>query len=451
MLSVSESYHCPEPKPLPLPPVGGTFDIMVFSAVDPGNFVVQALTYRHKLCELMCRMLACYGSRPKPEDSSQLDLNTAAKTKETLAAYHAGHWYRVNVKQSMNDEVLSVYFCDYGNVEFVVKSKIKTLRDEFKLLPYQAVRARMYNLSCKSGEWSQHDKEIFKSRVEERRFKCKVRGICADPVDCSQVMLEVELNDTSGLVVAFSHHLMDSLQFCPSSLPSCTVQGLVLAFSHHLMGSLQFCPSSLPSCTVQGLVVAFSHHLMGSLQFCPSSLPSCTVQGLVVAFSHHLMGSLQFCPSYIPSFSRGLTRVLFPLALSNTKLNGNPKFLNISLSNALIVALVETFLPGTSHTNFEKAYNAVNNLSGSPRRCPLMLVFFGTIPDEVVSSLASKASPLWFPLRYFHSNWSVVLFAIATFRLNRAACDIDEEQGYFGPVPALPVKESRETRSNAKR
>nr|CAD7461569.1 unnamed protein product [Timema tahoe] len=180
MLSVSESYHCPEPKPLPLPPVGGTFDIMVFSAVDPGNFVVQALTYRHKLCELMCRMLACYGSRPKPEDSSQLDLNTAAKTKETLAAYHAGHWYRVNVKQSMNDEVLSVYFCDYGNVEFVVKSKIRTL-----------------HLSCKSGEWSQHDKEIFKSRVEERRFKCKVRGICADPVDCSQVMLEVELNDTS--------------------------------------------------------------------------------------------------------------------------------------------------------------------------------------------------------------------------------------------------------------
>nr|CAD7454673.1 unnamed protein product [Timema tahoe] len=46
--------------------------------------------------------------------------------------------------------------------------------------------------------------------------------------------------------------------------------------------------------------------------------------------------------------------------LSDTKLHGILKFINISLSNALIAALVEAFLTRTSHTDFEKASNTVN-------------------------------------------------------------------------------------------
>lgn len=51
--------------------------------------------------------------------------------------------YSVCVSNVINDNMVSVYFCDYGDVSVLPLDKLQPLIDQFKELPYQAIKAKL--------------------------------------------------------------------------------------------------------------------------------------------------------------------------------------------------------------------------------------------------------------------------------------------------------------------
>jgi len=58
------------------------------------------------------------------------------------------YFYSVCVSNVINDNMVSVYFCDYGDVSVLPLDKLQPLIDQFKELPYQAIKAKL------AGEYS---------------------------------------------------------------------------------------------------------------------------------------------------------------------------------------------------------------------------------------------------------------------------------------------------------
>jgi len=65
---------------------------------------------------------------------------------ECLSECHVNHIiynYSVCVSNVINDNMVSVYFCDYGDVSVLPLEKLQPLIDQFKELPYQAIKAKL--------------------------------------------------------------------------------------------------------------------------------------------------------------------------------------------------------------------------------------------------------------------------------------------------------------------
>lgn len=56
---------------------------------------------------------------------------------------HIIYNYSVCVSNVINDNMVSVYFCDYGDVSVLPLDKLQPLIDQFKELPYQAIKAKL--------------------------------------------------------------------------------------------------------------------------------------------------------------------------------------------------------------------------------------------------------------------------------------------------------------------
>jgi tudor domain-containing protein 1/4/6/7 len=48
--------------------------------------------------------------------------------------------------------MVSVYFCDYGDVSVMSLEKLQPLTDQFKELPYQAIKAKLAGRFCASKD-----------------------------------------------------------------------------------------------------------------------------------------------------------------------------------------------------------------------------------------------------------------------------------------------------------
>lgn len=50
---------------------------------------------------------------------------------------------RVCVSGVMKEQMVSVYFCDFGDVSVLPLDKLQPLKSQFLELPYQAIKARL--------------------------------------------------------------------------------------------------------------------------------------------------------------------------------------------------------------------------------------------------------------------------------------------------------------------
>lgn len=126
-------------KDIPLPSVNSFFNVFVTLASNPFNFIVQPYDQRAEFHEIM-RKIQVYCA-------SNNEFLTAAcvKVGQFYAAQHAdGKWMRAVVERMFDDSIIHVSFCDYGEIAVLGIDKLKMLPTEFRALPKQAIKCRLF-------------------------------------------------------------------------------------------------------------------------------------------------------------------------------------------------------------------------------------------------------------------------------------------------------------------
>lgn len=92
-------------------------------------------------------MNACYSQAESPLLPTPITENTLC------AAYSVHAWYRAIVLSSDTETDTSyVKFLDYGGFAYVENSKLRQIRGDFMLLPFQAAECMLANVKSLNGE-----------------------------------------------------------------------------------------------------------------------------------------------------------------------------------------------------------------------------------------------------------------------------------------------------------
>ncbi|XP_017881985.1 tudor domain-containing protein 7A-like [Ceratina calcarata] len=180
-------------KPPKIGAIRDYFDVHVTMAAHPGNFTVQPYDDKQALQSLMKQLQkACKvynGPTPSPE--------SIQKDKLYAAQHDDNNWYRVCVSSVMNDNMVSVYFCDFGNVSVLELDKLQPLKSEFFDLPYQAIKARLVGIRPINGDWSAEDSFLFQKLVVNKSFVSVVVESAHDELSPAETILGLKLIDVT--------------------------------------------------------------------------------------------------------------------------------------------------------------------------------------------------------------------------------------------------------------
>ncbi|KAG2466619.1 TRD7B protein, partial [Polypterus senegalus] len=125
---------------LQLPPAGQNMDVFISLACHPGHFVLQLWQELYKLDVLLGEMILYY---------NKLEEHRAPIVQNQIyAAKVDNKWQRVLVKGVLKTGLVSVYELDYGRYELVSCAHVHPLIEEFRQLPFQAVRAELAGEVC---------------------------------------------------------------------------------------------------------------------------------------------------------------------------------------------------------------------------------------------------------------------------------------------------------------
>ncbi|CAK1539974.1 unnamed protein product [Leptosia nina] len=186
-------------RPLPppvLPYVGQCIDVRISIAANPWNFVIQPNRSRLTLKEMMASLQE---ECPKiPEEDAPVNPVSG----ELYTAYYDkdSSWYRVTVANSVSSELLSVYFCDFGDLAVCSKRVLRPVPASVPLartLPPQAIKARLYDVWPLHQDWSVEDCIRFQELCVEQEFVAVCKEVGKDPLNPSETLLTLDLIDTS--------------------------------------------------------------------------------------------------------------------------------------------------------------------------------------------------------------------------------------------------------------
>ncbi|XP_076172297.1 tudor domain-containing protein 7 tapas isoform X2 [Ptiloglossa arizonensis] len=180
-------------KPPKISGIGEYFDVHVTMAAHPGNFTVQP--FRDKLSlEIMMIQLqeACQSFKGSAPTS-----DTVREGKLYAAKHIDGHWYRVCISSIIKENMVSVYFCDFGDVSVLPLDKLQPLKSQFLELPYQAIKARLAGIQPINVDWSVEDSLRFQELVVEKNFVSIVVESQPDGLSPADTILGLKLIDVN--------------------------------------------------------------------------------------------------------------------------------------------------------------------------------------------------------------------------------------------------------------
>ncbi|OAD62297.1 Tudor domain-containing protein 7 [Eufriesea mexicana] len=126
-------------KPPKISGIGEYFDVHVTMAAHPGNFTIQPFDDKRSLETMMILLQETCQAYKGPVPT--IDV---VKEGKLYAAQHIdSHWYRVCISSIIKENMVSVYFCDFGDVSVLPLNKLQPLKSQFLELPYQAIKARL--------------------------------------------------------------------------------------------------------------------------------------------------------------------------------------------------------------------------------------------------------------------------------------------------------------------
>ncbi|KAF7386779.1 hypothetical protein HZH66_011231 [Vespula vulgaris] len=178
-------------KPPKITGLGEFFDVHITMAANPGNFTVQPLDDKRSLEAMMIELqevcLTYHGSYPTVESIREGNLYAAKHIDE--------HWYRVSALNIINENMVTVYFCDFGDVSILSLDKLQPLKSQFLELPYQAIKAKLVGIRPINMDWSVEDCLRFQRLVLEKNFVSIVVESTHDDVNPAETILGLKLID----------------------------------------------------------------------------------------------------------------------------------------------------------------------------------------------------------------------------------------------------------------
>ncbi|KAI4484094.1 hypothetical protein M0804_007550 [Polistes exclamans] len=181
-------------KTLKPPKIAGIrefFDVHVTMAANPGNFTVQPLDDKRSLEVMMIELqkvcLTYQGLYPTIESIKEGNFY-AAKHKDE-------HWYRVSAMNIIDENMVTVYFCDFGDVCILSLDKLQPLKSQFLELPYQAIKAKLVGIRPINKDWSVEDCLRFQQLVLEKNFVSVIIESTRDDKNPVETILGLKLID----------------------------------------------------------------------------------------------------------------------------------------------------------------------------------------------------------------------------------------------------------------
>ncbi|KAK1132304.1 hypothetical protein K0M31_016420 [Melipona bicolor] len=189
----NESGDVKSLKPPKISDIGEYFDVHVTMAAHPGNFTIQPFNDKSSLESMMILLQeACQAHKgPTPTVES-------VKEGKLYAAQHIdSHWYRVCISSIIKENMVSVYFCDFGDVSVLPLNKLQPLKSEFLELPYQAIKARLVGIRPINVDWSVEDSLRFQELVVDKNFVSIVVESKPDGFSPADTVLGLKLIDVN--------------------------------------------------------------------------------------------------------------------------------------------------------------------------------------------------------------------------------------------------------------
>ncbi|GLV35884.1 tapas [Carabus blaptoides fortunei] len=197
---VEESNNISEPVPstgeLPTPelPAPNSFlDVRIPSAVSPWNFFVQPYHTACDLSHLMEKLQARYNTQA----TTPVNMEDVVPGRIYASRRKDGIWYRTSVIKIIHSGSISVFYCDFGYYANLTVKQLMHLDDEYKQLPYQAMKARLAGVAPTNAKWTMHDCKYFENLVRDRTFVSVLVDLQKDELYKCDVVLNLRLYDTS--------------------------------------------------------------------------------------------------------------------------------------------------------------------------------------------------------------------------------------------------------------
>ncbi|XP_026319524.1 tudor domain-containing protein 7A isoform X2 [Hyposmocoma kahamanoa] len=182
--------------PPTLPAPSKCFDVYIAMAANPWNFVVQPNSTRHTLLTMMATLQTECAKLPE----SDAPLKPACGELYTVYYEKDSSWYRVTIAGVVSNEMVSVYFCDYGDLALFTTKALRPVPHTAPLarsLPPQAIKARLYDVWPLHQDWTVEDCIRFQELCVEQQFVGICKELGKDPLNPNEPLLTLDLIDTS--------------------------------------------------------------------------------------------------------------------------------------------------------------------------------------------------------------------------------------------------------------
>ncbi|XP_012148923.1 tudor domain-containing protein 7 tapas isoform X2 [Megachile rotundata] len=187
-------------KPPKISDIGEYFDIHVTMAAHPGNFTIQPFEDKRALEAMMIQLQQACTEYKGPAPS----IESVREGKLYAARHSDGQWYRVCISSVIKQNMVSVYFCDFGDVSVLPLNMLQPLKSQFLELPYQAIKARLAGIRPVDVDWSVEDSLRFQELVVEKNFVSVVIESKPDglfPADTVLGLKLIDVNTTEDIYI----------------------------------------------------------------------------------------------------------------------------------------------------------------------------------------------------------------------------------------------------------
>ncbi|CAI9726720.1 Hypothetical predicted protein [Octopus vulgaris] len=160
-------------------PVGTSLNVMITHVTSPQYFHCQGTRYAPAFGQLADKIHMHY-SQLQPEEEI---LMLVSPGQPCIAQYSMDKsWYRAKVNRELTNNIVEVFFIDYGNIELVPKHLIKVTKPEFMEMPAQGIPCCLHGVTNVRSYWSPEHIAQFEDLVLEQFFTATFKSVSSSGI-----------------------------------------------------------------------------------------------------------------------------------------------------------------------------------------------------------------------------------------------------------------------------